>query len=77
MMSQCNICGSEEATRRFVSQIFDVKGKPILVENIPALVCNRCDNATFDIEVGERTRRMIHRESKPVRPIAVDAFDYA
>ncbi|MEK7251058.1 MAG: YgiT-type zinc finger protein [Bacteroidota bacterium] len=77
MISQCNICGSNEVTRRFVNQAFDVKGEPVLVENIPALVCVRCSDATFALEVSERIRKMIHGESKPVRSIAVDVFDYA
>ncbi len=76
-MFECNVCGSKEAVRKPVSQVFDVDGKPVLVENIPALVCARCGEATVDLEVGEKIRMMIHGESKPVRSIAVDVFDYA
>ncbi len=76
-MGECHRCGSRETGRKSVSQVFDVNGKPVLVENIPALVCARCGEATFDLEVGERIRMMIHGESKPVRSIAVDVFDYA
>ena len=76
-MFLCNVCRSAEAKRESVTQIFDVNGKPVLVENIPALVCTRCGDATFDIEVGERIRKMIHGNSKPTKSVELDVFEYA
>jgi HTH-type transcriptional regulator/antitoxin MqsA len=76
-MFECNVCGSERTRKQHTSQVFEINGRCVLVENIPALVCERCDDASFDIEVGERIRTMIHGASKPNRSIAVDVFEYA
>ncbi|MBX2991294.1 MAG: YgiT-type zinc finger protein [Bacteroidetes bacterium] len=76
-MFECSVCGSNESVQKRVNQVFDVDGKPILVENIPATVCVRCGDATFDVAVGEKIRTMLRGESKPARSIAVDVFDYA
>ena len=76
-MFLCNVCGSTEAKKELVTQIFDVNGKPVLVENIPALVCIRCGDATFGIEVGERIRKMTHGDSKPTKSIELEVFEYS
>jgi YgiT-type zinc finger domain-containing protein len=76
-MFDCSICRSKELRRELANQVFEMNGRRVLVENIPALVCERCGDATFDFEVGERIRTMIHGASKPNRSIAVDVFEYA
>jgi YgiT-type zinc finger domain-containing protein len=76
-MFGCEVCSSKDARERTVGRVFEVNGKRVLVENIPALVCERCGGATFDIEVGEKIRVMIHGAAKPSRSIAVDVFEYA
>ncbi len=60
-----------------VNEVFDIDGERILVENIPARVCQRCGEETFSRETTERIRRMVHGEPKPVRSISMDVFHYA
>ncbi|HDH04570.1 MAG TPA: YgiT-type zinc finger protein [Nitrospirae bacterium] len=76
-MFHCHVCGSTEAKKRFVNEIFQIDGKPVLVEHIPAIVCARCDEETFSRETTERIRRMVHGEAKPVKSISMDVFAYA
>ena len=75
-MFRCHVCGSAEAKQEEVSEIFEMEGRRVLVEDIPANVCSRCGEATFTRETTERIRRMVHGEAKPVRSEVVEVFEY-
>lgn len=75
-MYRCNECGSHEARIEQVSEVFVIDGKPILVENIPAQVCQKCGEATFSRETTERVRRMVHGEAQPTGTIQMEVFAY-
>lgn len=76
-MFQCHVCGSTEARQELVSEVFEIEGNHVLVENIPASVCVRCREATFSRHTTERIRRMLHGEIKPVRTMVMNVFAYA
>jgi len=76
-MFHCHVCGSNEARQEVVSEIFEIEGKPVLVENIPAEVCIRCGEAVFSRETTERVRRMVHGEAKPVKSLQMDVFAFS
>ncbi len=75
-MFQCYMCGSTEARQGLVSEVFELEGNHILVEDIPASVCVRCGEATFSRDTTEKIRRMVHGEAKPVKCVAMDVFAY-
>ena len=75
-MFKCLVCGSEESHQELVNEIFQINGSFYLVEQIPATVCDRCDEETFSRETTERIRVMLHSEAKPVKSISVDVFAY-
>ncbi|MEW6718427.1 MAG: YgiT-type zinc finger protein [Chloroflexota bacterium] len=57
-------------------EIFQINGKPILVENIPAQVCVDCGEEIFSRETTERVRLLVHGASKPIRSVKMDVFVY-
>ncbi|MBI3586970.1 MAG: YgiT-type zinc finger protein [Ignavibacteriales bacterium] len=75
-MFKCHVCGSAESHRKLVGQAFQVDLKPVLVENIPATVYDRCGEAIFDGDIVERVRRMVHGEAKPIKSVSMDVFEY-
>lgn len=77
IMFQCHVCGSTTAERCLVHEFFQIEGKPVLVERIPALVCMRCGEETFSRDTMECIRRMVHGEAKPEKSIAIDGFAFA
>jgi YgiT-type zinc finger domain-containing protein len=77
IMFRCHVCGSKEARQEGVSEVFEMEGRRVLVEEIPAWVCSRCGEATFSRETTERIRRLVHGEAKPVRAEVVEVFEYA
>jgi len=76
-MFECHVCGSKNAKKKLVKEVFTVNNKPVLVEDIPALVCERCGEVIFSRETTEKVRKMVHGEAKPVRSISLDVFEYA
>ena len=75
-MFLCHVCGSSESREEFVSEIFQIDGKPVLVERIPARVCLRCGEATFSRETTEKIRRMVYGEAKPLKSVLMDVFAF-
>jgi HTH-type transcriptional regulator/antitoxin MqsA len=75
-MYRCHVCGSSEAHQELTSEIFHIEGKPVLVENIPAMVCDRCGEPTFSRQTTENIRLMLHGGATPVRTVRLDVFAY-
>ena len=76
-MFRCHVCGSIEQRDDYVTEIFYIENKPIMVEHIPAAICMHCGEETFSRETTEKIRRLVHGEAKPVRTISMDIFAYA
>ena len=75
-MFRCHVCGKTEGREKFVSEVFDIDGKPVRVENIPATVCTNCGEPVFSRETTEKVRRMVHGEAKPVKSVQMDVFAF-
>ncbi|MDD2922668.1 MAG: type II toxin-antitoxin system MqsA family antitoxin [Anaerolineales bacterium] len=76
-MFKCHICGSTEAREEFVSEVFQIDGKPVLVENIPAQVCARCGEEIFNRETVEKVRLIVHEQKNPIKSVQMDVFAFA
>jgi HTH-type transcriptional regulator/antitoxin MqsA len=76
-MFRCHVCGGTAARSEVVNEVFLIDGLPVLVEEIPAVVCLRCGDAAFSRVTTERIRRMVHGETHPVRSVRADVFAYA
>lgn len=75
-MFRCHVCRKTEARQELVNEVFEIDGKPVRVEAIPATVCANCREAIFSRETTERVRRMVHGEAKPVKSVQMDVFAY-
>ncbi len=73
-MFRCHVCGNTTARSEFVSEVFTVEGRRMLVEQIPAQVCERCEEATFSRETTERIRHLVHGSARPVKTVPLDVF---
>ena len=75
-MFRCHVCGKTEERQALVDEVFDIDGKPVRVESIPATVCTHCGEAVFSRDITERVRRMVHGEAKPVKSVSMDVFAF-
>ena len=76
-MFNCHVCGHNAAKSELVSEVFNLEGRRVLVESIPALVCEHCGEAAFSPDTTERIRRMVHGASRPVETVPMDVFAMA
>ncbi|MCC6499015.1 MAG: YgiT-type zinc finger protein [Anaerolineales bacterium] len=76
-MFKCHVCGSTEYHDEVVSEVFQIDGKPVLVEDIPAQVCLRCGEEIFSRETTEKVRLLVHGKAKPIKSVQMDVFAYA
>lgn len=75
-MFKCHVCGSGESRAEVVSEVFNIQGKFYLVENIPAMVCDRCGEEVFSRETTEQIRVMLHGQEQPIKSIPLEVFSY-
>ena len=75
-MFNCQVCGHNAAKSEFVSEVLAIEGRRVLVEHIPAQVCERCGEATFAHETTESIRRLVHG-SRPDKTVPLDVFALA
>lgn len=76
-MFKCHVCGGDAARGEFVSEVFTVKDRRVLVEHIPAQVCERCGEATFSRETTEQIRQLVHEGGQPFKTVPLDVFALA
>ena len=76
-MFKCHVCGHTTAKSDFVSEVFTVDNRRVLVEHIPAEVCAHCGEATFSRQTTEAIRQLVHDKTRPVRTVPLDVFALA
>jgi len=76
-MSKCEVCGNTTFRETTVNELFDIEGRLVMIENVPARACTRCGETTFDRASAEKIRRIVHDEKHARRRISVDVFAYA
>lgn len=76
-MFTCDICGGHERRLEMVSEVFEIEGRRVLVEHIPAQVCVQCGEMSFSRETAEKVRQLIHGDSRPTEVIELEVFEFA
>ncbi|KAF0107402.1 MAG: hypothetical protein FD146_1880 [Anaerolineaceae bacterium] len=76
-MFKCHVCGSKKAHHELISEVFQIDGRSVQVENIPAQVCDHCGEEVFTSETVEKVRLLVHGNAKPVKSVKMDVFAYA
>lgn len=73
-MEECGVCkGKLKKQLLTYSQYLD--GQFIIVENVPAWVCEQCGERFYDPEIVEKLQNLVWSQVKPVRTISVPVYD--
>lgn len=72
----CDICGSQDATKKMVTRSFGKKKDLLIIEDIPVITCSTCGESYMTAETLHEIERIkIHRHSFAVlKPVEVTAF---
>lgn len=76
-MNKCDVCGHTSFHTKRTEEVFHIEENLVMVEGIPARVCDRCGDATFDRDTTESIRRMLHGQKRATRHVNVDVYAYA
>jgi YgiT-type zinc finger domain-containing protein len=72
----CETCGNKTFHAATSTETFHVGGRLVVVEDIPAQICDRCGAPSFAAQVAERVRRLIHESHAPARVIEAEVLEY-
>ena len=76
-MTACFVCHEEKHRTELVEEILKINGHYVLVEGVPATVCQRCGERTFSREAVERMRSIVANDTKPAKTVPLEVYDYA
>ena len=76
-MFACAVCHAKEGREESVDEVFCVDGQYVLVGGIPAVVCARCGEQSFNRDTTEKVRSMVHGEARATSSISMQVFDFA
>ena len=76
-MFNCHVCGHNAAKSEYVSEVFNMGDRRVLVEHIPASVCAHCGEPVFSRETTEHIRQLVHGKERPVKTVVLDVFAMA
>jgi len=76
-MLACDVCGATAFRAEMITEVFEIDGRRVLVEHIPAQLCVQCGEVVFSQEIMERVRRMVHGEAEPVGLAQLEVFAFA
>jgi HTH-type transcriptional regulator / antitoxin MqsA len=71
----CVFCGGK-LEHKNVTFIYDEDNHYILVENVPAEVCEKCGEKIFAPKVTEELLKFAREKTKPSKTIQVPVFEY-
>jgi len=60
---ECEICNSKMVERR-IKQDFWIRGKLVIIDNVPAGVCSQCGSKVVNAETGKRLATVLQSPKK-------------
>ncbi len=76
MRARCVFCGGKLAKRR-VTFAYGEAEKHLLIENVPAEVCEQCGEKTYSPDVTDKILEYANNDVKPSRTIKVPVYRFA
>jgi YgiT-type zinc finger domain-containing protein len=74
MHEPCAVCGGK-LRQRLTTYTQEYDSRLVVVENVPAWVCDQCGETYFDPEVVEQVQALIWSGAKPARVIETPVYD--
>lgn len=74
---KCEVCGTGEREDKLIRYSLSIRERFVVVEHVPAMVCNRCGETTLTPEIVERLQRTISTTRTPDRTIETPVYDFA
>ncbi|OGR08049.1 MAG: hypothetical protein A2511_17650 [Deltaproteobacteria bacterium RIFOXYD12_FULL_50_9] len=74
-MKHCSIHGCPgEYFKQVINHLVTMSGKPVIIENVPAEVCQVCGDTLLDIETAEAIEGLLANPGQPVHTVPAYAM---
>jgi len=73
---KCDVCGSP-MNEQMVTYTIQLDDKLVVVEHVPATVCDQCGERMYSPETVERLQNMVWEQRSPSRMLQTPVFDFA
>lgn len=73
----CEVCGRGERSDQRIRYTLPLDDKLLVVDNVPAIVCDCCGEVTLSPAVTERLQQTAWESRKPTRVIETEVYDFA
>ncbi len=73
----CEVCGAGERQNRLVRYTLAMDDRCLIVEHVPAVVCDRCGETTFSPEIVERLQQTVWQAHEPSRVMETPVYEFA
>ena len=74
---KCEVCGIGEREDKLIRYSLSIRDRFVVVEHVPAIVCNRCGETTLTPEVVERLQKTVSATRTPDRTIETPVYEFA
>lgn len=73
---KCDVCGSL-MSEQMVTYTIQMDDKLVVVEHVPAKVCDQCGERVYSPETVERLQKTVWDQRSPSRVLQTPVFDFA
>jgi YgiT-type zinc finger domain-containing protein len=72
---RCPFCKGD-TEQQLIRYVQEYDGQVVIVENVPALVCDQCGETLFRPEIVEKLQRIVWGETPQTREVKVPFYDF-
>ena len=73
----CDVCAAGERRSQLIRYSLSMADHFILVDHVPAEVCDRCGEVTLRPEVVERLQQTVWQREPPARFVETPVYEFA
>ena len=73
----CEVCSVGERRRQLIRYTLSTQEGLILVDHVPADVCDRCGEVSLTPDVVERLQKIVWQHDPPARIIETPVYEFA
>ena len=73
----CEVCVAGDRRPQLIRYSLSMNDRLILVDHVPAEVCNRCGEVTLSPDVVERLQQTVWHQDTPARVIETPVYEFA
>ena len=74
---RCEVCSTGNRTLRSIRYNLAIDDRLVVVENVPAVVCDNCGEISIEPEVATQLQKTIWERKTPARTIEAAVYEFS